>query len=216
MEALDTWLRYVDFLAIGLFAASGALVAARKRLDPVGFILIGCVTGFGGGTVRDLLINRTPVFWLGEPGLIAIALGASLAVFFVAPWVQNQYRAILWADAAGLAIYSVLGADIAMRMGAQPWAAVLLGVVTATFGGILRDVICNEVPLILRSEIYATAGAAGGAAFALLVWQGLPREPAFLAGVAVAFSIRAFGIVTGWSLPTYRTGKGPGRDHPDR
>lgn len=216
MEALDTWLRYVDFLAIGLFAASGALVAARKKLDPVGFILIGCVTGFGGGTVRDLLINRTPVFWLNEPWLMGIGVGASLIVFFIAPLVQNQYRALLWADAAGLAIYAVLGADIAMRMGAQPWAAVLLGVVTATFGGIVRDVICNEIPLILRSEIYATAAAAGGAVFALLIWQEVPRDPAFLAGVAVAFTIRAFGIVTGWSLPTYGTGKGQGRDHPDR
>jgi uncharacterized membrane protein YeiH len=214
VEALDTWLRYVDFLAIGLFAASGALVAARKRLDPVGFILIGCVTGFGGGTVRDLLINRTPVFWLAEPGLIAIALGASLAVFFVAPWVQNQYRAILWADAAGLAIYSVLGADIAMRMGAQPWAAVLLGVITATAGGIVRDVICMEIPLILRREIYITAAAVAATSYVALRLAPLPRDIALPAGIALGFGLRALAILRGWSLPPYKAR--PAREYADR
>lgn len=216
MEALDAWLRYVDVLAIAAFAASGALVAARKRLDPVGFILIGCATGFGGGTVRDLLIGRTPVFWLSEPLLMGVGVGASMLVFFIAPLVQNQYRALLWADAAGMAIYAVLGTEIALRMGAEAWAAVLMGVVTASFGGVLRDVICNDIPLILRQEIYATAAAAGAAAFALLLWQGAPREPAFLAGVAVAFAIRAAGILRGWSLPIYGARPGQGREHPDR
>jgi uncharacterized membrane protein YeiH len=213
MSGLDAWLRVVDIAAIALFAASGALVASRKRMDAVGFVLIGCATGFGGGTVRDLLLGRTPLFWLAEPLLLAVAAGASVLVFFTAHLVQSRFRALLWADAVGLAIYAVLGAEIALRMGVQPWAAVLLGVVTATFGGILRDVICNEVPLILRREIYATAAAAGAAAFvALSVW-GAPRELAFGAGVAVAFGIRAAALLRGWSLPPYRAREG--RDYPD-
>lgn len=213
---LDALLRWVDLLGVAVFAASGALVAARKRMDAVGFVLIGCLTGFGGGTLRDLLLGRTPVFWLGAPELVAVAAAASVAVFFLAHHLQSRFRALLWADAAGLAIYAVLGAEIALLSGAEPWAAVVLGVVTATFGGILRDVVCNEVPLILRREIYATAALAGAAVYVLLrVEAGLWREAAFAAGVLAAFAIRAAALATGWSLPGYRRA-GVGRGHPDR
>jgi uncharacterized membrane protein YeiH len=213
---LDTVLRWVDLVGVAVFAASGALVAARKRMDAVGFVLIGCLTGFGGGTVRDLLLGRTPVFWLAAPELVAVAAASSILVFFVAHHLQSRFRALLWADAAGLSIYAVLGAEIALLRGAEGWAAVLLGVVTATFGGILRDVVCNEVPLILRREIYATAALVGAAVYVLLRLEwGVWREPAFLAGVLACFAIRAAALATGWSLPGYRRA-GVRRGHPDR
>jgi len=209
---LAQWLPWMDMAGIAVFAASGALVASRKQMDAVGFVLVACVTGFGGGTLRDLLLGRTPVFWLLEPSVLMAATGAALVVFFTAHLVENRFRALLWADAVGLALFAVLGAEIAREAGAAPWAAVLLGVVTATFGGIIRDVICNEVPLILRREIYATAAAAGATVFVLLAEAGLWREPALLAGLLVGFGIRAAALLRGWSLPAYRPR--PGRDYP--
>ena len=107
-------------------------------------------------------------------------------MFFTAPRIESRFRALLWADAVGLALFAVLGAEIALLAGARPWAAVLLGVVTATFGGVARDVICNEIPLLLRKEIYALAALAGAAAFVLLRVNGVWRDPALLAGMAVA------------------------------
>ncbi|TCZ66596.1 trimeric intracellular cation channel family protein [Roseicella aquatilis] len=214
MTALDALLRWLDLAGIAVFAASGALVASRKQMDAVGFMLVGAVTGFGGGTVRDLLLGRVPPFWLRDPTWLAVASGVALLVFFTAHLFESRFRALLWADAVGLALFAVLGAEIALLAGASPWAAVLLGVVTASFGGVVRDVICNEIPLLLRKEIYALAALAGAATFVLLRMQGIWRDPALLAGMGVAFTIRAIAILRGWSLPAYRPR--PGRDYPDR
>jgi uncharacterized membrane protein YeiH len=202
MNPLDAILSWVEVVAIAAGAASGALVAARKRMDIFGFILIGTVTGFGGGTLRDLLLGRLPLFWLTRPDLLMVIAIICIAVFFGAGRLRSA--ALLWADALAMATYAVLGAEIALLSGAQPWAAVLLGVMTATFGGILRDIICNEVPLILRKEIYALAALAGALLFVLLRVQGFQREGAILAGIALAFGVRAAAIRYGWSLPAYR------------
>lgn len=214
MEALDFALRLLDWLGIAAFAASGALVASRKQMDAVGFVLIAIVTGFGGGTLRDLLLGRTPVFWLDRPELLAIAAGAAIVVFFTAHLVESRFRALVWVDAAGMALFAVVGAEIALIAGAAPWAAVLLGVMTATGGGILRDVICGELPLILRREIYITAAAAGAAAYVALRLAPLPRDVALPAGLLIGFGIRAAAILRGWSLPPYRAR--PAREYPDR
>ncbi|MBB3900477.1 trimeric intracellular cation channel family protein [Roseococcus suduntuyensis] len=211
---LEQWLPWLDMAGIAVFAASGALVASRKEMDAVGFVLLACVTGFGGGTLRDLLLGNTPVFWLRAPEVVGVAAAAGLLVFFIAHRVENRFRALLWADAVGLSLFAVAGAEIALEAGAAPWAAVLLGVVTATFGGIIRDVISNEVPLILRREIYVTAAAAGAAGFVMLTQAGLWREPAFALGVLTCLLIRALALLRGWSLPAYK-GR-PGREHPDR
>jgi len=208
---LDATLRWLDLAGIAVFAISGALVASRKQMDVVGFVLIACVTGFGGGTLRDLLLGRTPVFWLRAPELLGVAAAAAILVFFTAHLFASRMRALLWADAVGMSLYAVLGAEIALLAGATPWAAVLLGVMTASGGGILRDIICNEVPLILRREIYLTAAAAGAAAFVLLRLEGVWREPAFALGALCCFAIRGLALWRGWSLPPYR--RRPGRTY---
>jgi uncharacterized membrane protein YeiH len=214
VDALDLALRLLDWIGIAAFAASGALVASRKQMDAVGFVLIAAVTGFGGGTLRDLLLGRVPVFWLRAPELIGIAAAASVLVFFTAHLFESRFRALLWADAVGLALYAVLGAEIALLAGADPWAAVLLGVITATGGGILRDVVCAELPLILRREIYITAAAAAATTYVALRLAPLPRDIALPAGMLVGFGIRGAAILRSWSLPPYRAR--PGRDYPDR
>jgi uncharacterized membrane protein YeiH len=211
---LDTALVLLDWVGIAAFAASGALVASRKQMDAVGFVLIAVVTGFGGGTLRDLLLGRLPVFWLQRPALLALAAAVGLFVFFTAHLVESRFKALVWADAVGMALYAVIGAEIALIAGADPWAAVMLGVMTATGGGILRDVICNELPLILRRDIYITAAAAAAAAYVALRLAPLPRDGALIAGIALGFAIRAAAILRGWSLPAYRPR--PARDYPDR
>jgi uncharacterized membrane protein YeiH len=209
----DDLLLALTWAAVAVLAVAGALSASRKQLDPVGFILIACLCAFGGGTVRDVILNQ-PVFWLAVPGMVALAAGLAIAVFFTAHLVERRFLVLLWADAVGLGLFAVLGAETALRAGASPWVAVLMGTITATFGGVLRDIVCAEVPLILRREIYATAAALGAAAFVLLHEAGAARTLAISAGGLIAFGARAAAIVTGWSLPAYRAR--PGRDYPDR
>ncbi|MCQ4161860.1 trimeric intracellular cation channel family protein [Roseomonas sp. GC11] len=212
MPALAVLLEVLNWTGAATFAASGALVASRKQMDPVGFVLIAATTAFGGGTVRDLLLGR-PVAWLGTPGLVLLAALVALLVFFTAHRVERRFALLLWADAVGMALFAVLGAEAALAEGASPWAAILLGMMTATFGGALRDVICGELPLILRKEIYATAAAAGAALFVALTQAGLERGAAILAGMGLAFAIRAAALRWGWSLPAYKPR--PGRDYPN-
>ncbi|EFH13291.1 trimeric intracellular cation channel family protein [Teichococcus cervicalis] len=212
MPSLGLLLEALNWTGSATFAASGALVASRKQMDPVGFVLIAATTAFGGGTVRDLLLGR-PVAWLNTPGLVLMAALVALVLFFTAHRLERRFTALLWADAVGMAVFAVSGAEAALSAGASPWAAILFGMMTATFGGALRDVICGELPLILRKEIYATAAAAGAALFVALTLAGLERGPAVLAGMALAFAIRAAALQRGWSLPAYKPR--PGRDYPD-
>lgn len=205
-------LEALNWVGSAAFAASGALTASRKQLDPVGFVLIAATTAFGGGTVRDVLLGR-PVLWLGTPGLALMVAAVALILFFAAHRLERRFVPLLWADAVGMALFTVLGAEAALNDGASPWAAILLGMITATFGGALRDMICGELPLILRKEIYATAAALGAAGFVALSLLGAERSLAVCAGMAAAFLVRAAALLRGWSLPTYKAR--PGRDYPD-
>jgi uncharacterized membrane protein YeiH len=163
---------------------------------------VATVTGIGGGTVRDLLLGSLPVYWVQLPSYAALCLVVAAIVFFAAPLLQSRARVLLWADALGIALFSVTGAERTLQVGAPVLIAVLMGVITATFGGIIRDVVCNELPLILRKEIYATAAAAGALVCALLVTAGASAAVAETAGFAVAFAARAVGLAFGLSLPT--------------
>lgn len=212
MSAFDEGVTLSSWVAVAVVAASGALSASRKQLDPVGFILIACVTAFGGGTVRDLILGA-PVFWLKAPGMVLLASGVALAVFFTAHLMERRFLVLLWADAVGLGIFAVLGTEAALAWGAAPWVAILMGTITATFGGILRDIICAELPLILRREIYATAAAFGALVFVVLTQAGLPRDLALPLGALAGFLLRGAAILRGWSMPTYKAR--PGRDYPD-
>jgi len=213
MTGFESLLAALTWAAVAVLAVAGALSASRKQLDPVGFMLVGCLCAFGGGTVRDVILGQ-PVFWLDAPGMVGLAAGLALAVFFTAHLVERRFVLLLWADAVGLGLFAVLGAEAAQRAGATPWVAILMGTMTATAGGMLRDIICAEMPLILRREIYATAAALGAAVFIALQGLDVGRTAAISAGIAAGFGARAVAILTGWSLPTYRAR--PGRDYPDR
>jgi uncharacterized membrane protein YeiH len=157
----DTAAAALDWLGVIVFAISGALVASRKQMDIVGFALFGTVTGIGGGTLRDLLLGQRPVFWVQEPAYLVVCVIVSCAVFFTAHIPQSRYRLLLWFDAVGISLFAVTGAERALLAGSGPVVAVAMGVITATFGGVIRDVLGNEKSVVLSREVYVTATAVG-------------------------------------------------------
>ena len=197
-----TWIEAIELIGVGVFAASGGLTAARQRLDIFGFALVAAVTGIGGGTLRDLLLG-VPIFWIGDPAALLVCIAVAGAMFFLAQHVARGERALLFADALGLSLFCVLGADRALAHGASALVAIAMGVMSAAFGGIVRDVLCAQVPLIMRKEIYATAAAAGAAAYVGLVALGLDRLMAGGLAAGLCFAIRAAAILRGWSLPAH-------------
>lgn len=201
MTGLLPWL---EWAGVAVFALTGALVAARKHMDPFGFALLGTVTGIGGGTLRDVLLGIRPVTWIIDPTAVVICAAVALAAFFTAHLFEREdrARAILWADALGLALFTATGAARALDAGAPAISAVLLGVVTATFGGIIRDILAGDVPLALRRDVYVTASLAGALAF-VAVNRWISPDFDDLAGFATVLVIRSLAIRGNWSLPTY-------------
>jgi uncharacterized membrane protein YeiH len=191
----------LDILGVAVFAITGALVASRKQMDIVGFAFLGTVTGIGGGTVRDLVLGQTPVFWVKEPVYLMVCVGCSVIVFFIAHVPRSRLVALMWLDAVGMALFCVLGAEKALPHG--PVVAATMGVVTAVMGGMIRDILGGESPVILRKEIYATAALAGALVY-LLALLAAPRDAALLAGFLAALGLRGLALRNGWSLPVYR------------
>lgn len=210
-QDVNSILLLLDFGGVAVFAISGALVASRKCLDPAGFALVATVTGIGGGTLRDLLLGND-VFWITQPNYVVLCVALALLVYFVAPRIEYRYRVLLWADAAGLSLFCVLGARVAVETGSGGIIAIVMGLLSATFGGLIRDVLCNEVPLILRNEIYATAALCGSLVYILLESLSLPASYAELGGILACFLVRALGLSRGLSLPNYRARAG--REYP--
>ena len=196
---------YLDLAAVAVFALTGALVASRSQLDIVGFIFIACLTAVGGGTLRDVLLDRT-VFWIDNPAMLAVASVAAVLVFFAAHLLESRYRAILWLDACALAIAVPAGVAAATASG-MGWPVVLvMGVVTGCMGGLMRDVVCNEVPLVLKQgELYVTCAFAGTGAAILATLGGAGNGAALAACAAVTFTLRAGSMAFGWTLPVYRS-----------
>lgn len=206
LQALTGMLPMLDLTAAAVFAVTGALVASRKQMDVVGFMWLGVVTGVGGGTVRDLLLGL-PVFWVRDPAPVVACLAAATGTFFAAHLVQSRYRLLLWLDAIGLALVTVAGTAKGLDSGAGHVVAVVMGVVTAAVGGIIRDVLGHEPSIILRREIYVTASVAGAVAYVAASGFAGRESAALLAGL-VTFGIRGLAMVRGWALPTYRSRPG--------
>jgi uncharacterized membrane protein YeiH len=199
----ETATTVVEWLGIVAFTVSGALEASRKRMDIFGFVLLGTVTGIGGGTLRDLLLDL-PVFWLGAPSYLVVCVLVSAAVFFLAHLPQSRYRVLLWCDALGLALFAAIGAERALLAGTGPVVAVAMGVITGTFGGIIRDMLGAESPVVLSREIYVTAALLGAIVFVALIGLGLAREIAVGVSFAAALALRGTALHWGWSLPRYK------------
>lgn len=194
----------VDLAAVAVFAITGALVAARREMDPIGFVFLGTVTGVGGGTFRDLVLGIEPVFWIARPEYLWTCIGASLITFWAARLLASRYKALVWMDAVGLAMFAITGTQKAVAIGAPAVVCVLMGVMTATVGGLIRDIMAGQKPLLFHREIYATAAIAGSVTYLLARVAGLPEPLAAIAGFAVGFGVRALAIAFGLSMPAYK------------
>lgn len=201
-----------DYAGIIVFSASGALVASRKEMDIVGFALLATVTGVGGGTVRDLLLG-VPVFWVADPTSVVICSVVAAIVFFTAHIPESRYRLLLWFDAVGLTAVALKGCEKALAAGSHSITAIVMGVVTASFGGMIRDVLGGESPLILRREIYISAAFLAALLDVLMIHAGLPAAFATSLAFLSGFGLRALALRFNWSLPVYkrRAGRTPGQ-----
>ena len=194
---------FFDILAAVVFAVSGALVASRKRLDVMAFMWFAVITGVGGGTVRDLILN-VPVFWVQNPVYIAACLVTAVVMHFVAPLVESRYKTLLWFDAFGLALVTVAGTVKAADVGSPALVAIAMGSVTGIVGGLLRDTLGHVPSVLLGQEIYVTASVLGACTYAALDGLGVGRPAAMIAGFLVTFTVRGLAIKFGWSLPVFR------------
>jgi uncharacterized membrane protein YeiH len=193
----------LDFVGVAVYAVSGALAAGRKNLDILGVVVIATVTAIGGGTIRDVLLARQ-VFWIAQPTYLYVILFSALATIMYTGRFSPPDRALAVADALGLALFSISGAQIAEGLEHQGVVVVLMGTLTGVAGGAMRDVLSAEIPLILRKgQIYATAAIAGVVVYVLL--QGwIDRDYAALIGMACIAGVRIGAIVWNWTLPVYR------------
>jgi uncharacterized membrane protein YeiH len=198
----------LDLFGTLTFATSGALSAAAKRFDPFGALSIGFVTAVGGGTVRDVVLGATPVFWLLDVNYLLVIAAGVAAVLLFARHILAYRRVLLVFDAVGIGVFTLIGISKAQAFGVSPVFAILMGVITAVMGGVLRDVLSNEVPLIFQKEIYATACLAGGLVYFLLARLGTGNTIVYLSTAAVVIVIRLVSIKYRLSLPAVRVGKG--------
>jgi uncharacterized membrane protein YeiH len=201
---------FFDILAAVVFAVSGALVASRKGMDVMGFMWLAVITGVGGGTVRDLILD-VPVFWVQNPVYVAVGLATAVVMHFVAPRVESRYRTLLWFDAFGLALVTVAGTVKALDVGAPALVAIAMGAVTGTVGGMIRDTLGHVPSVLLGHEIYVTASVLGACTYVGLNAFGLDRLAAMTGGFLVTFIVRGMAIRFGWSLPVFRESATRGR-----
>jgi uncharacterized membrane protein YeiH len=194
----------LDLLGTVAFAASGALAGVRRGMDLLGVVVLGIVTATGGGVVRDLLLNDTPPFCFKNELYLYLALAASIVVFLTPRSFERMNRAMLLLDALGLGTFLVIGTSKALNYHLGFMGAVIMGVMTATCGGLIRDTLSNEIPLILQREIYASACVVGGALFYLLHQLGFPSEVNLPVSAATVIGIRCTAILKGWQLPRGR------------
>ena len=205
----------VDLMAAAVFAVTGALVASRKQMDIVGFVGLGTVTGVGGGTLRDLLLGE-PVFWVSIGDRHVRGDVGEDVGFFSAHFVQNRYQLILWLDAIGLGLFTVAGANKALEVGVSPVVAVSMGVISATVGGVVRDILGQEPSIILRREIYVTASAIGATIFVALQITSLTLAVTMSIAFFATFFVRGSALKFGWSLPVYKARPGRNIEPSDR
>lgn len=213
--ASDRLTDLLDYASVVVFAFTGALVASRSQLDIVGFIFVACLTAVGGGTIRDVLFDR-PVFWTGTPALLLAAALSAVLVFFTAHLLESRYRALLWLDACALAVAVPAGVGVAFGLQLSWPLALVSAMITGCFGGLMRDVVCNEVPLVLKQgELYVSAAFAGAVIAVLVVLAGGSPQVALIACAIATFALRAGSLAFGWSLPVYK-GRPPRPQSPKR
>ena len=191
------------YIAIAAEAMTAALAAGRRNMDWFGVCLIACVTALGGGTLRDILLDHYPLVWVENPYLLLLVCGAALLTIPLARLVDRLKWPFLLLDALGLVVFTVIGCNIGMEAGVHPIIVIVAGMVTGTAGGILRDVLCNDIPLIFRGELYATVSMITGTIYFLGLTAGLPDNLMILASIIIGFTLRFLALVFNWEMPKF-------------
>lgn len=190
-------------IALPANAMTAALAAGRRNMDWVGVCLLACVTALGGGSCRDVLLGHYPLTWVQNPYYLLICIVAALATIAAARWIHFLRITFLVLDAIGLVAYSIIGCDIAMSLGLSPWIAIIAGMITGCAGGVFRDILCNDVPLLFRGELYASVSVVTGALYlggqALL----LPHEAVVIGAMAAGLALRLAAIRFNWEMPRF-------------
>jgi len=201
---MEQLLHWFDLIGIAVFAFTGVLAAGHKQMDLFGAVVLACVTATGGGTLRDMILN-VPVFWLSDSYYLWIAVVTGVLSFYLIRYLQVPMRLLMIADAAGLAVFVVIGTQKVLDLGHTPAIAIVMGVMTGTFGGLIRDILCGDIPLLLRREIYATAALSGAAALVILDdIPALPGEAVVAIAVLVTLGFRLAALRWNISAPIAR------------
>jgi uncharacterized membrane protein YeiH len=203
MNGALSFLDIANAVAVVAQAMTAALAAGRRRLDWFGVASLGCVTALGGGSIRDLVLGHYPLSWVAQPALLLLAAGAALATIPLARVVRRMPRTFLMLDALGLVVFTVIGCDVAVGLGYGTVVAMVCGLATGCTGGVIRDLLCGDVPLILRGELYATVALLTGGLYATGLALGGPHDAVMLAAMCVGFGVRMLAIRHAWSLPTF-------------
>lgn len=204
---MNTWLHWVDLIGVAVFAVSGTLMAYKKHMDGFGVVVLASVTAIGGGTLRDMILDL-PVFWVQDPSYFyAIVIAAFLTIIWLRTKNTFPLHYLLFADAIGLAFFNVMGLQKALSSGAPAVIAIALGTMTGVFGGLIRDVICREIPLVLKGELYATACILGGASYISLMLLGLNPVMCLIAGFLLTLLARLGAMKWHWHLPVFQAHK---------
>ncbi len=196
-------LQIIYLIAISAEAMTGALAAGRRRMDLFGVVIIACVTALGGGSLRDIVLGHYPLGWVRHPEYLGYTVGAAFAATIVAKKLHYLRRTFLWLDALGLVAFTLIGCAVAREGGHQPAIVVVAGMLTGAFGGVLRDVLCNEIPLVFQRELYAVVSLLTGVAYLLLLRLGVSEDVAVLACLGGGFVLRLLAIRYEWEMPKF-------------
>jgi len=194
----------LDLFGVAVFAISGALAAGRKSLDLLGVVIIAVVTAIGGGTTRDLLLDRHPIFWISDPTYLSVIIIAALITIWYTRHKEPPEKALLLADALGLAVFTITGAQISQEVISNGVIVAIMAAITGTVGGLIRDVLSNEIPLIMRKDIYATAALAGATVYLLLQLTSLHPSINIISGMVIVIGLRLAAIQWQLHLPRFK------------
>lgn len=197
---------FLDYSSVLIFALTGSLVASRAQLDFVGFCFFANLTAVGGGTLRDVLLDRNPVFWIENPAYLGVASAAALLVFLTAHLLESRYSVLVWLDACALAVAVAAGSGIALSLEHSAPVVIVMGIVTGCMGGLMRDVVSNEVPMVLKQgELYVTCAFAGSAVTVIASNFDLSAAVAATACAVMTLTLRVGSLCFGWRLPVYKS-----------
>lgn len=196
-------LQIIYLIAISAEAMTGALSAGRRRMDLFGVVIIACVTALGGGSLRDIVLGHYPLGWVRHPEYLGYTVGAAIAATFLAKKLHYLRSTFLWLDALGLIAFTLIGCAVAREAGHQPAIVVIAGMLTGAFGGVLRDVLCNEIPLVFQRELYAVISLLTGVAYLLLLRMGVAENLSVLLCLGGGFALRLLAIRYEWEMPKF-------------